>query len=231
MCGRMTQTKKRVPEKHRLARPVNAAPLTPSYNIAPAQSVAVITREEPERLQFFTWGLPAMVQNRSQLLINARAATLLERPTYRPLLEAGQTCLILADGFYEWKNISKKKRIPYRFLLHDEDLFTIAGLYKNVVDRETGEVQPHFTLITTEPNQLMTGIHDRMPAILPVGAERNWLQPPSNPEHYLQLLQPFNTDLMRAYAVSTEVNNAAHNYPELIQPVDYPAEPEQLPLF
>lgn len=231
MCGRMTQTKKRVPAQHRLAKPVNTAQLTPSYNIAPGQPVAVITREAPDQVQFLTWGLAAIIQNRSQLLINARAATLLERPTYRPLLEAGQTCLILADGFYEWKNISKKKRIPYRFLLQNDDLFAIAGLYKDEADRETGEVKRHFTLITTEPNQLLTGIHDRMPAILPAGAETDWLQLQRNPQHYLPMLQPFNTDLMRAYPVSTEVNNAAHNTPELIQPVEYPAEPEQLPLF
>jgi putative SOS response-associated peptidase YedK len=227
----MTQTKKRVPAQHHLAPQVNTADLKPSYNIAPGQLVAVITREAPDQVQFLSWGLPARIQNRSQLLINARAATLLERPTYRPLLEAGKTCLILADSFYEWKNISKQKRIPYRFLLRNDDLFAIAGLYKDEVDRETGEIQPHFTLITTEPNQLLSGIHDRMPAILPAGLEMNWLQPQSTPEHYLQMLQPFHNDLMRAYPVSTEVNNAAHNSPELILPVEYPAEPEQLPLF
>lgn len=231
MCGRMTQTKKRVPEKHRFASRVNAANLTPSYNIAPGQPVAVITREAPDQVQFFSWGLPAMVQNRSQLLINARAATLLERPTYRPLLEAGQTCLILADSFYEWKNVSKKKRIPYRFLLQDEDMFAIAGLYKDATDQETGEVQSHFTLITTDPNHIMSGIHDRMPAILVPGAEMDWLQPPGNPEQYLHLLQPFPTDHMQAYPVSKEVNNAANNFPELLQPAVYPAEPEQLNLF
>lgn len=231
MCGRMTQTKKRVPAQHRFAQQINTANLTPGYNIAPGQPVAVITREAPERLQLLTWGFPAIIQNRHQLLINARAATLLERPTYRPLLEAGQTCLILADSFYEWKNISKKKRIPYRFLLQDEDLFAIAGLYKDVVNRVTGEVETHFTLITMEPNQIMAGIHDRMPAILAPGSEMDWLRPQSNPEHYLPLLQPIATDLMQTYPVSTEVNNAANNFPELILPASYPTEPEQLNLF
>ena len=231
MCGRMTQTKKRVPAEHRFAQQVNAADLTPSYNIAPGQPVAVITREAPERLQLLTWGFPAIIQSRSQLLINARAATLLEKPTYRPLLEGGKTCLILADSFYEWKNVSKKKRIPYRFLLQNEDLFAIAGLYKEVVNQETGEVETYFTLITTEPNQIMTGIHDRMPAILAPGSELDWLHPQQKPEHYLQMLQPVSTELLQTYPVSTDVNNAANNYPELIQPVAYPTEPEQLTLF
>lgn len=231
MCGRMTQTKKRLPAQHRFAQQVNAADLAPSYNIAPGQPVAVITREAPDRLQLLTWGFPAIIHNRSQLLINARAATLLEKPTYRPLLESGKTCLILADSFYEWKNVSKKKRIPYRFLLKNDDLFAIAGLYKEVVNQETGEVETYFTLITTEPNQIMAGIHDRMPAILPPGSEKEWLRPQTNPEQYLQLLQPLSTDLMQTYPVSTEVNNAANNHPELINPITYPNEPEQLNLF
>jgi putative SOS response-associated peptidase YedK len=231
MCGRMTQTKKRVPEKHPLADVVNGAGLAPSYNIAPAQPVAVITQEAPDRVQFLSWGLPAMVHNRSQLLINARAETLLERPTYRPLLEAGKTCLILADGFYEWKNVAKNNRIPHRFLLQDEELFAIAGLYKTVIDRETGELQQHFTLITTEPNTLLSGIHDRMPAILPRHAERDWLKPQSSPQHYLPMLQPYDTALMQAYPVAREVSSPGNNYPELIRRADYPAQPEQLSLF
>jgi putative SOS response-associated peptidase YedK len=227
----MTQTKKRVPEKHPLAQQLSSTDLQPSYNIAPAQPVAVITREAPDRLQWLTWGLPAQVQHRSQLLINARAETLLERPTYRPLLEGGNTCLILADGFYEWKNQARNNRIPYRFLLQDEELFAIAGLYKTVVDRETGALQQHFTLITTEPNTLLSGIHDRMPAILPRNAELDWLRPQSDPRHYLSMLAPYDTAQMRAYPVAREVSSPANNYPELLRPVDYPAQPEQLSLF
>src|SRR5688572_11897030 len=99
MCGRATQTKKRVPANHRFAQQVNEAELEPNYNMGPGQQVAVITSEQPEHLQYLTWGWHILVQNHSKLLVNAKADSLLERKTYRPLLENGQTCLLLADSF------------------------------------------------------------------------------------------------------------------------------------
>lgn len=231
MCGRATQTKKRVPASHRFAQQVNETELEPNYNLGPGQKAAVITSEEPEHLQFVTWGWQIMVNHHPKLVINAKADTILERKTYKPLLEAGQTCLLLADSFYEWKAVSKGNRIPYRFVLQDNDLFAIAGLYKDVVDTETGEETRHFTVITTDANTVVSGIHDRMPVILPKGTEMDWLKPHKNPEAYLQMLQPLNPNLMQAYPVSKDVGTMSNNYPELIQPVQYPDQPQQLNLF
>lgn len=231
MCGRATQTKKRVPANHRFAQQVNEAELEPNYNLGPGQQAAVITSEQPEHLQYLTWGWQILVQNHPKLLVNAKADSLLARPSYRPLLEHGQTCLLLADSFYEWKTLSKTNRIPYRFVLQDNDLFAIAGLYKEIADPETGEVTKHFTVITTEPNSVVSGVHDRMPVILPKGTEMDWLKPHKNPEEYLQMLQPLDPKLMKAYTVSKEVGKSSNNFPELIAPVQYPDQPQQMSLF
>jgi putative SOS response-associated peptidase YedK len=231
MCGRVTQTKKRLPASHRFAQQVNEAEPAPGYNIGPGQELATITHEDPGHLHYLTWGWKILVQHHSKLLINAKAETLLERKSFRPLLENAQTCLLLADSYYEWKVVSKGNRIPYRILLKNNDLFAIAGLYTKVVDRETGEETLHVAAITTEANSLTAGIHDRMPAILEPGAETDWLKTQRKPEDYLAMLQPFRSDLMQVYPVSKEVGNIGNNYPELIQPVQYPGQPEQLRLF
>lgn len=229
MCGRATQTKKRVPANHRFAQQLNEAAPEPNYNIGPGQPVAVITSENPGHLQYLTWGWH--LADHSKLLLNARADTLPERKSFLPLLEAGQTCFMLADSYYEWSTVSKASRLPYRILLQDNDLFGIAGLYKKVVDRETGEETLHFTTITTNPNPLLAKIHDRMPAILPIGHEMDWLKKQRKPEDYLQMLQPLDERLLQMYTVSKEVGKVANNYPELIEPVQYPPQPEQLNLF
>ena len=229
MCGRATQTKKRVPANHRFAKQVNEAAPEPNYNIGPGQQVAVITSEQPEHLQYLTWGWH--IFDHSKFLLNARADTLLERKSFVPLLEAGQTCIMLVDGYYEWSTNSKANRHPYRVVLKDNDLFGIAGLYKKVVDHETGEETLHFTTITTEPNPLLSKIHDRMPAILPIGHEMDWLKNQQKPETYLSMLQPLDEKLLQMYTVSDEVGKVANNYPDLIKPFQYPAQPEQLNLF
>ncbi|MBK0403076.1 SOS response-associated peptidase [Adhaeribacter sp. BT258] len=231
MCGRVTLTKESVPVNHRFAKQVNEAELVPNYNIGPTQKVGVINSEEPEHLQFLSWGLQITVNHHPTLLLNARADTLLERKTFAPLLEAGQTCFMLVDSYYEWSTTSKANRHPYRILLKDNDLFGIAGLYKRIVDEQTGEETIQFTSITTEPNPMLSKIHDRMPAILPIGHEMDWLKPQANPKDYLTMLQPLNEKLLQMYTVSNEVGKLTNNYPDLIKPYEYPAQPEQLSMF
>lgn len=231
MCGRITQTKKRLPVNHRFAKQVNEAELEPNFNISPGKQVAVITAEQPHHLQYLTWGWQILVQNHPKFLVNAKADSLLERKSYKPLLEAGQTCLILADSFYEWKALSKANTLPFRILLQDEDLFAIAGLYSKLVNKETGEETGHFTIITTEANTLVKPVHDRMPVIFPKGTEMDWLKPHANAKEYLQMLQPLSSELMQAYPVSKEVGNAANNYPSLIKPFNYPPQAQQMNLF
>src|SRR5688572_7053069 len=228
MCGRATQTKKEVPANPRLPQQVKEVEREPNYNMGPGQQFPAITTDKPEHLRNLRWDWQIHCQQHPKLRINARAENLLERKTFRPLLEAGQTCFMLVDSYYEWSSTSLANRHPYLILLKDNDLFGIAGLFKRVVDHETGEETLHFTTITTEPNPMLAKIHDRMPAILPIGNEMDWLKKQKNPADYLQMLQPFTEKHLQMYTVSNEVGKIANNYPELIEPVQYP---EQLNLF
>jgi len=112
-----------------------------------------------------------------------------------------------------------------------EQLLLERNSQRSIVDKVTGEMTMHFITITTEPNSLTADLQDRMPAILPIGAEMDWLKQQKRPEDYLQMLQPLDPKLMQAYSVSKEVGKIHNNYPELIQPFQYPAQPEQLNLF
>src|SRR5262249_48138362 len=121
-------------------------------------------------------------------------------------------CLVLADGFYEWKPEGARKQ-PYRFLLKSGEPFALAGIWQ-----EDRDGRPAFTIITTEPNVIVSEIHNRMPAMLPLHHERDWLDPDREPEQLLPLLVPFPPQRMRLYAVSTMVNSARNNSPEIIKP-------------
>ncbi len=108
-------------------------------------------------------------------------------------------------------------KVPHRILLRSEEPFAFAGLWDEWLDRQTGEVRPTFTIVTTEPNALMAPIHNRMPVILPNrAAELAWLDDTLRPADHQALLQALPADLMRAYPVSTRVNSPAHNDPDVL---------------
>ena len=194
-----------------------AEPAPLLYNAAPSQRLPVITNAAPDRIQLLRWGLvPAWSRDPSggPRPINARAETLAEKPSFRLLL-GRRRCLVLADGFYEWRATPAGK-VPYRILLRDEQPFAFAGLWDEWVDRATGELHPTFTIITTEPNSLMAGIHNRMPVILPNrAAERGWLADGRRLADHQQQLQPLDA-AMRAYVISKRVNSPANNDAEVL---------------
>jgi len=147
--------------------------------------------------------------------INARAETLGEKPSFRQLL-ARRRCLVLADSFYEWQ-AAERGKIPHRILLKSEEPFAFAGLWDEWVDKASGEVHPTFTIIPTEPNELMARLHNRMPVILPgPDAERAWLADDLGAAQHQQLLVPYDTNLMQEYAITTRVNSPAHNDAEVL---------------
>ncbi|WP_205502183.1 SOS response-associated peptidase [Rufibacter psychrotolerans] len=190
------------------------------YNAAPSQLLPVITSQEPQTVQHFSWGLlPHWAKEKEHGLrpINARTETLLEKPGFRRLI-GSKRCLVPADGFYEWKKVGKAKA-PYRILLKNEALFTFAGLWDEWVDPATGEVLRTFTVITTEPNELMAGIHNRMPAILHPEEEQIWLSSTDDVQRVVELLKPYPAEEMKAYPVSALVNSPKHDVPALLEPV------------
>ena len=222
MCGRYTFITPAPKVEQRFdAQFTDAAPTT--YNAAPSQRLPVITNAAPHQIQLLSWGLvPSWSRDPTghgpasgPKPINARAETLAEKPSFRQLLDR-RRCLVLADSFYEWQATPAGK-VPHRILLCDEQPFAFAGLWDEWLDRSTGELHPTFTIITTEPNALMAGIHNRMPVILPDRAvEQAWLNDGAGLAAHQHQLRPYDAAAMREYAISTRVNSPVNNDAEVL---------------
>lgn len=217
MCGRFTQTKSRQEVKKRFN--VTKVPEATGglYNVAPDADVPVILNAAPGEVSLARWGLvPSWLKEPKSAysMINARAETLLEKPSYKRLI-AKRRCLVIADSFYEWKKADGKKQ-PYRIMLNDEGLFAFAGLW-DLWEKE-GNALISCSIITTSPNALVSKIHDRMPVILPQELEEAWLSD-IPVEQAMAALRSYDAGGMKAYPVSTAVNNPSNNAPEIIVPV------------
>jgi putative SOS response-associated peptidase YedK len=214
MCGRFTL---RAPASVVAAQfgLFEMAPFAPRFNVAPTQSVAVVRclAGEPEReLAWLRWGLippwakDAGVGNR---MINARAETAAEKPSYRAAFRR-RRCLVAADGFYEWQRTGKRKQ-PYFIRMEDDRPFAFAGLWETWEGAGEGPVQS-CTLLTTEPNALVAPIHNRMPVILAEDDYARWLDPSiEEPVALAPLLRSFPAEGMVAFAVSSYVNSPSRD--------------------
>lgn len=192
----------------------------PRFNIAPGQSMLGVRRGEDgaDEAALLRFGLiPAWAKDRklAYKMINARAETLTERPAYRSLLRTGR-CLIVADGFYEWRVMPDGSKQPVRFSLLDREVFGFAGLWARWIDRESGEAIESATIITTSANGLIAPVHERMPAILGDQAEEDWLDPAVTPKHALSLLRAYPAGLMTAALASPAVNSVRNDSPALL---------------
>ncbi|MEV5114525.1 SOS response-associated peptidase [Peribacillus frigoritolerans] len=192
-----------------------------SYNIAPSQSVlSVINDGVRNRLGYLRWGLIpfwAKDEKAGYKMINARAETIAEKASFRNAYKK-KRCLIIADSFYEWKKTPERK-IPMRIKLKNHAPFGMAGLWESWKSPEGISIYS-CSVITTVPNELMTSIHDRMPAILKPEDEKDWLNPSINDPAYLQqYLKSFDSEQMEAFEVSTDVNSTKNNSPNLIQQI------------
>ncbi len=194
----------------------------PRYNIAPSQPVAVVANTGKNRLDFFNWGLvPSWAKDHSigARMINARAETLAEKPSFKNAFKR-RRCLILADGFYEWQAVAgSKAKTPMYIHLKSGKPFAFAGLWE-IWNSPDGSQIFSTAIITTEPNELMAPIHNRMPVILPESAYERWLTPgEAAPAQLSALLQPYQASLMEAYPVSRLVNSPQNDSPACILPV------------
>lgn len=216
MCGRYSVIPK-AKGSTRVAKLLEKAMKEAHYNAAPSQSLPVVTNEKPDTIQFFSWGLQPFWAKDTKVVkrsINARAETLTEKPSFRNLLKS-KRCLVPADGFFEWQ-VTPQGKVPHRILLKNEELFSFAGLWDEFVDKATGEVLHTYTIITTDANDLVKPIHDRMPVILSPEAEELWLDEHESQDDLLSLLKPHDADKMKEYPVSTLVNSPMNNVPEVI---------------
>lgn len=228
MCGRASLTKNEKEIEARFQSTFYTEDLErynplPSYNIAPTHYHPIIGLDDSAHFHFMRWGLiPSWAKDMKigPMLINARIETILEKPAFRTAIES-RRCLVPLDGFYEWRHISKKEKIPFRVCLRQGDLFSVAGLYDRWKN-DKGEDIYSFTIITQEPNELMATIHDRMPAILTPELEQQWLDPSLNKSEAIKLLQPIASDALRAYRVSNDISKANANHAALINEIKAP---------
>jgi len=192
----------------------------PRYNIAPTQPVPVVANDGQPSISFFQWGLvPSWAKDPTigNRMINARGETLAEKPSFRAAYRR-RRCLILADGFYEWRaEPGQRTKTPLAIRLRSGAAFAFAGLWE--VWRPDDTPLLSCTIITTAPNSLIAPIHDRMPVILPRSAYAAWLDPAERaPQDLQRLLSPYPAEEMVAYPVSTLVNSPANDLPECIVP-------------
>jgi putative SOS response-associated peptidase YedK len=224
MCGRFTlsQTGEALAEVFELA---DVPTVAPRYNIAPTQPVGVV-RSAPasglvaREFTYLSWGLVPSWSKDPKMgarLINARAETVAEKPSFRAAFKR-RRCLVIADGFYEWKRTQKSKQ-PYYFQLKDHQPFGFAGLWEHWEDGN-GDVIESCTMITTEANGVLSPIHDRMPVILDPAGYELWLNPTIETDPRLHdLLRPYAEEAMESYPVSASVNNPRHETADCIQPL------------
>jgi putative SOS response-associated peptidase YedK len=222
MCGRFTMTVD--PAQLRDAFPWLdiREDWEPRFNIAPTQPVAVIANRGDKRLDFFRWGLiPSWAKDPTigNRLINARAETLAEKASFRNAYRR-RRCLVLADGFYEWRTEANKKcKQPMYIRMKTSKPFGFAGLWE-IWNSPDGSQVFSCAIITTEPNQLLSGIHNRMPVILEGEAYTQWLEPTEkSPQDLQELLKPYPSDELVAFPVSTLVNSPDNDTPGCIEPL------------
>lgn len=235
MCGRASLSK----DIQQLEKRFNAAfdsaaleqqAILPNFNIAPTQLHPVITSDDPTQFHFFKWGfIPSWAKEASigSRMINARIETVIEKPAFKKAIHK-QRCLVPFDGFYEWKKTSNGKQ-PYFIRLKSKDVFSTAGIWEKWQNKED-EIIHSFSVLTQTPNNMMSAIHNRMPAILLPQQEALWLDHSIPTTEVLKMIAPYPDELMEAYTVSKKVNNVRNNDATLIDFVKYD-EPTQGSLF
>jgi putative SOS response-associated peptidase YedK len=242
MCGRYTLTKKehdtladrfeaklnsQLAERAQEAESEDHSPPgTGRFNVAPTQEILTVVREkdDPEReMRLLRWGLiPSWAKDLKSgyKMINAKAETVNEKRTYKPLLgKAHHRCLIIGDGFYEWMKAEdpKQPRQPVRFTLDGGEPFAFAGLWTKAKIED--EWVASCTMLTTTPNDVVKRVHNRMPVIFSSAeAEASWLDPSLEPEDALELCVPFPAERMESAPANPELNKVGgtEEGPELL---------------
>jgi putative SOS response-associated peptidase YedK len=194
--------------------------LRPRYNIAPSQYLPIVLSQDAAYFVFGRWGYkPEWAQERKDVpvMINARAETVGSKPFFRDALRH-RRCLIPATGFFEWKREGGRK-VPFRCHLRSEEAFAFAGIYSTLRDEE-GTERAAYAIITTEANQLVARVHQRMPVILRQEAERDWLNPRLSHQAAQSMLVSYPEEEMRIYRVSEMVNSPRNDTAQVSTPVE-----------
>lgn len=218
MCGRFSLTKEEAEIEKRFNARFYSDDLVKRYNVAPSQLSLVITEQEPQSLQLFKWGLiPSWAKEKSigNRMINARSETVREKPSFRRLIK-NKRCLVITDGFYEWKKNGSGTKTPFRICEENEELFSFAGLWDEWTDKESGEIIKSFTIMTRAANDKVAHVHDRMPVILDPEEEPSWLDQNTAESEIDKIINSEPELSLKIYPISTLVNSPANDTPEIL---------------
>jgi putative SOS response-associated peptidase YedK len=194
----------------------------PSFNIAPqsTQPVIRLNQESGSReIALMRWGLVPFWSKDTKpsfSTINARAETVATSATYREPFKR-RRCLVPANAFYEWQRLDEKHKQPYAIALAGNEPLAFAGVWDSWRDKVTGQFLESYSILTTEPNELMAGIHNRMPVILSPDEYQRWIMHGEHPPS--DLMKPYPPEKMKAWMVGAEVGNVRNNSPELLKPL------------
>ena len=223
MCGRYARRS----DKQRIAEAMSAGvpafEIGPSYNVAPQtfQPVVRANRDTGEReIVLMRWGLVPYWSRDEKIAfstINAKAETIASSPTFREALR-NRRCLVPADAFYEWQKLDAKTKQPYAIAMKNGAVYALAGLWERWKDKKTSTPLESFTIITTDPNELVAPFHNRMPVIIPRRDYERWLAPCAPDRLPLDLLRPYPAEEMIAWKVDPKVGNVRNDSPELFEP-------------
>jgi putative SOS response-associated peptidase YedK len=225
MCGRFTVTVSGEDLFDEFGFVESYFDIRPRYNVAPMQLAPVLLRGDDGALGIagFRWGLvpvwakDAAIGNR---MINARAETVAEKPTFRAAFRQ-RRCLVPADGWYEWRREGTRK-VPMWIHLRSRRPFAFAGLWERWRAGEDTDWLNTFTIVTSDAAPGIRHIHDRMPVVLPRGERDRWLDPATDPGALRALLRPYAGDDLEAWPVSTLVNSPRNDLPECVRPTEPP---------
>ena len=197
----------------------------------------ILTNRQPHTLEFYQWGLiPHWCKNNedaekiSNMTANCMGETAFQKPSFRQAIGKNR-CLVPVTGFFEWHTIGKKK-YPFYIYKNDNEIFSLAGIYDNWVNKESGEIFNTFSILTTTANSLLAKIHNskkRMPVILPLETENDWIDPSLSKEQVLEFLKPFDENLLSAHAISKRITSRTENsnVPEVMDAYEYPELKEE----
>ena len=218
MCGRFTLTSNLDDLQGRFGFLEGRLDYQPRYNVAPSQPVLTIVNDGQRRAELLRWGLIPFWAKDPKIgyrMINAVGETVTNKPAFRAAFRR-RRCLVLADGFFEWRKAGKKK-IPTYIFLKSRETFAFAGIWETWKAPD-GETVRSCAIVTTKPNAFMEQIHNRMPVILSEETEALWLDPMTEAAGVLEpLLMPSPAELMDSYPVSDLVNSPKNYGPDCIQ--------------
>jgi len=224
MCGRKTLTKGKMEiiEELSIKEWDSSLAIQPNYNVAPTNIMPILLYDDGRVVRPMRWGLiPSWTKDAAAvpILINARSESLTQKPSFRGLLNANR-CIVITDGYYEWRKTTSGKQ-PFYIHHPQKRLLTMAGLYSQWKDQD-GQIRLTYTVITTPASAVLQFIHERMPAILTPPQIDAWIDCDRyDPKTALELLKPSPMPLT-TYPVSAFVNSVRNNSAQCLQPANLP---------